>query len=868
MADINNLSEEALLQLDEANKRAAAEAEELALRSELQRFNQANATEATTNLGEKLTQKFSPEDLKKATSSYIPVNPTADTERYGEKYLGTTATDLEEAQRREMHREYLKQKDIKEATERAGTVGRQLPAPNHDVSNLPQHRGGLPAKRVLVPEIIDEVAQQASHIKPDIEAVGREIKPSKLSSLLQLVKRNPKVAAALGVTGGAFLASQTGEQAKTSIPQPGVTPSSADLDRKAEELAYQDSEVPASVETENKRKQAFKDAIAEIESSSGKNVDHQRMESGIHKGDKAFGDIGLMPNTAKQYAKELLSSGDDSAELQGILSSKQGSDQVNQILEDNPELYQKLKDYHFDRLLIKNKNDPFKAAHAHYYGENFAQNRNLDGDKFNPFSHDKSGYIDKFKKAYETRGDNSGMAASLASRSGEGWAKDLPTEERQLASEEVNTSTPLDGESKQNKELSAALAASVSADSSNKLNELASYDRAHNSKLMTQLIADLGRAGNKIGASIAGGFQTPSMTPIKFDNTQFDEIAKRANQPIEDYAIRKQVRQEADLSDPNSPASVSARAMMASVFPNIAIPETASAAQLKSAGFDLSKVVGLQAGFEKQKRSQDFTKEEKTKDRELRREAIKTTAQNREDRLTTSTFNNIENRIEKDKTFQSNKDVIRRVNHFQKALTNPDGSIKDLTYLDSEEAARALNYILTLSQGSTARRSTEAIIPTGAEITLAQWRSWAKSSPEKIAVLKRFITPMYNTAQRIAEQSARENISKINEQKKSGALLPAFRNKPELLEEYLKDRISLYSAYLPESDKELLKEGRLGFSGEIEPKSQAKSSKDEKQPKSNYSGIRTIDGTPYWFKNGIQMRALTEDEKGKYGGNK
>lgn len=45
-------------------------------------------------------------------------------------------------------------------------------------------------------------------------------------------------------------------------------------------------------------------AIGQIESSGGRNVDHQRMESGIHKGMKAGGMFGMMPHSAAFILKK------------------------------------------------------------------------------------------------------------------------------------------------------------------------------------------------------------------------------------------------------------------------------------------------------------------------------------------------------------------------------------------------------------------------------------------------------------------------------------------------------------------------------------------------------------------------------------
>lgn len=47
----------------------------------------------------------------------------------------------------------------------------------------------------------------------------------------------------------------------------------------------------------------FLDAIKQVESSGGKNLNHPVIESGIHAGQSAIGSYGLMPNTIKEIKK-------------------------------------------------------------------------------------------------------------------------------------------------------------------------------------------------------------------------------------------------------------------------------------------------------------------------------------------------------------------------------------------------------------------------------------------------------------------------------------------------------------------------------------------------------------------------------------
>jgi hypothetical protein len=47
----------------------------------------------------------------------------------------------------------------------------------------------------------------------------------------------------------------------------------------------------------------FLSLISQLESSGGKNLAHKTIESGIHAGDTAIGQYGLMPNTIEEMAR-------------------------------------------------------------------------------------------------------------------------------------------------------------------------------------------------------------------------------------------------------------------------------------------------------------------------------------------------------------------------------------------------------------------------------------------------------------------------------------------------------------------------------------------------------------------------------------
>jgi len=54
-----------------------------------------------------------------------------------------------------------------------------------------------------------------------------------------------------------------------------------------------------------KEDETFLKDISMIESSGGSNLDHEPIKAGIHAGDTAVGELGLMPNTIRELAKRI-----------------------------------------------------------------------------------------------------------------------------------------------------------------------------------------------------------------------------------------------------------------------------------------------------------------------------------------------------------------------------------------------------------------------------------------------------------------------------------------------------------------------------------------------------------------------------------
>ncbi len=129
------------------------------------------------------------------------------------------------------------------------------------------------------------------------------------------------------------------------------------------------------------RLQQFLEAIKQIESSGGKDIDHPVMESGIHSGASAYGQYGLMPNTVREMAKR--------QGLKNLVGLDDPS--LKAVLSEDPNVEQKIAEALAQRVLNR-AGDEEKAAYMWYMGHN------LNPENITPEMLEKHQYIQKFKK--------------------------------------------------------------------------------------------------------------------------------------------------------------------------------------------------------------------------------------------------------------------------------------------------------------------------------------------------------------------------------------------------------------------------------------------------------------------------------------
>lgn len=149
---------------------------------------------------------------------------------------------------------------------------------------------------------------------------------------------------------------------------------------------------------------SFLSKIRQIESSKGQDLDHVPMDSGIHKGQAAIGEYGLMPNTIRELAARLRRK-DPKLQLDPSFEGDPEIQQFEHPSDENattdvdlssayassPELQLRTARY-LDRLLeTRAGGDPDKMA----YGYNMGHNQDL--ANLAPETIQASPYVGKFQ---------------------------------------------------------------------------------------------------------------------------------------------------------------------------------------------------------------------------------------------------------------------------------------------------------------------------------------------------------------------------------------------------------------------------------------------------------------------------------------
>jgi hypothetical protein len=132
----------------------------------------------------------------------------------------------------------------------------------------------------------------------------------------------------------------------------------------------------------------FLKTISMNESSGGKNLNHKQMKSGMHRGDSAVGQYGLMPNTIKEMANRM--GKDNPMSMYGKMDNQAISDSIKK----NPEHENEIAKFMANHLHDKFGGDENKMSYSWFQGHNLT-NDHFDTSHKNYMNHD---YVKKYNK--------------------------------------------------------------------------------------------------------------------------------------------------------------------------------------------------------------------------------------------------------------------------------------------------------------------------------------------------------------------------------------------------------------------------------------------------------------------------------------
>lgn len=138
----------------------------------------------------------------------------------------------------------------------------------------------------------------------------------------------------------------------------------------------------------------FLNLISQIESSGGKNLDHPMMHSGIHAGEQAMGQYGLMPNTVDELLNRAKKSGQMTVEMEKVGREPA---QIKAQIEGDPGVEQTLARQLAEKVLNKFPNEDMAA-----YSWN--KGHNLSPEQIEQRGYENDPYVVKFKKIKQSLG--------------------------------------------------------------------------------------------------------------------------------------------------------------------------------------------------------------------------------------------------------------------------------------------------------------------------------------------------------------------------------------------------------------------------------------------------------------------------------
>lgn len=111
---------------------------------------------------------------------------------------------------------------------------------------------------------------------------------------------------------------------------------------------------------------AFKKLIKAVETDSNPEAKHRTLESGLHEGMAAQGEMGLMPNTAQLMARRKLRDG-TATPLDQIIATAEPT-AIPEILSGNPDKYSEYADAYAKESLDKSNMNPLEGYFRYNFG--------------------------------------------------------------------------------------------------------------------------------------------------------------------------------------------------------------------------------------------------------------------------------------------------------------------------------------------------------------------------------------------------------------------------------------------------------------------------------------------------------------------
>lgn len=135
---------------------------------------------------------------------------------------------------------------------------------------------------------------------------------------------------------------------------------------------------------------SFLDAIAQVESSGGRDTNHPVIQNGPQAGQQALGDYGLLPNTIQELANRAKLKGQLTPEMEAVSRDPAS-------LTADPSIEKQYADQLADKVLDKYQ-DPNMAAYAWNSGHNLTPAQVKERDFMN------NPYVQKFMKVRKALG--------------------------------------------------------------------------------------------------------------------------------------------------------------------------------------------------------------------------------------------------------------------------------------------------------------------------------------------------------------------------------------------------------------------------------------------------------------------------------